>query len=168
MNPWAILGLGAAWAVTLGVAGAWQNHAGHVAERVDWQRRDNAELRTANVRIQELEGQRRAEEERHALELDSIAMKHEKEISDAATQKTSDVAAARAGALSLRIPTTCESPARDAGGEAAAGAGVGDGGATAELPREITADLYALADDADAIVLQLNACQAVVRSDRGR
>lgn len=166
MNPYVILGLVIAWVASLAGVGYWQNGAGHTAERVTWQARENTELQAANAKIFELEEAARAAEAAHTTELDKIAQRHQREIADAEVQKEADVAAARAGRIVLRIPAPCKDPNGGEGTAATAAPGVGDGGATAELPREITANLYALADDADKVVRQLAECQAVVVEDR--
>ena len=166
MNPYLILALVIAWVVSVAGVGYWQNGAGHTAELVTWQKRENAELRAANVKIVTLEETARKTEAAHATELDKIAQRHQREIADAEVQKGLDVAAARAGRIVLRIPVACKDTDRGGTPATAAAPGVGDGGATSELPREVTADLLALADDANAVVKQLGECQAVVTDDR--
>lgn len=166
MNPYAILGAVLAWLLSLAAVGYWQNGAGHTAERVVWQARETNELAAANVKIKKLEDEARATERAHANALASIAEQHQKEIADAEIQKQSDVAAARAGRIVLRIPSPCKGPGGGGTATATASPGVGDGGATAELPRETAANLFALADDADAVARQLAQCQKVVREDR--
>lgn len=154
------------WIASVVAVGRWQNKAGHTAEKAAWQARENKELVAANASILRLEEAARAQELKKAEELDVIAKNHQKEIANEKRQKDTDVAAARSGALVLRIPSPCQGAGGDQASPASAGAGLSDGGATAELPREITANLFALADDADAVVRQLGQCQAVIRSDR--
>lgn len=166
MNPYLIIGLIVAWLTSLGVVGYWQNEAGHTAEKVAWQQRENKELADANAAIKRLEEAARAAENAHAAALGEIATKHQQEITDAAAQKDRDVAAARAGRIVLRIPTACPSANGDNAAKTPAAPSVGNGGATTGLPSEITANLLALADDADAVVRQLSQCQAVVIEDR--
>jgi hypothetical protein len=167
VNPYLILGVLVAWLASLVGVGFWQNRTGHAAERVVWEQRENSELTAANAKIHDLEEQYRTEERRRAQEVADISTKYEKERTDAAAQKARDIAAARAGALRLRIPAACESPGGSDAGKAAAGAGERDGGATTQLPREITANLFGLADDCDVVARQLGAAQRVIRSDRG-
>ena len=166
MNPYLIIGLIVAWLVSLATVGYWQNAAGHTAERVIWQARDNEELTKANADIKRLEEAARATEQAHTAALGKIAEDHQKEITDAAAQKERDVAAARAGRIVLRIPAACPRPNGGGAPKVAAAPSLGDGGATAELPRQVVADLLSLADDADAVTRQLGECQAVVRADR--
>ncbi len=168
MNPWIIVGFLVAL-IAVGAGGYLKGeHDGTTAEKAVWQKRDNDELRTANARILELEEQARSEERRHAEELAAISAGFEKEKANAAIQKDRDVAAARAGALSLRIHSPCKDPGGSEGSAASAPASERDGAATIELPREVTANLFALADDADEVVKQLTACQAVIKADRAQ
>ncbi len=166
MNPYVILGIVIAWIASLGAVGWWQNAAGHTAERVTWQARENKELQDANASIKRLEEAARAAEQAHATELAKIGENHQKEIADAQAQKDRDVAAARAGRIVLRIPAPCKAADGSQPAKTPAAPGVGDGGTTAELPRSVTEDLLSLANDADAVVRQLGECQAVIRSDR--
>lgn len=166
MNPYVIIGLLVAWISSLGTVGYWQNMAGHTAEKAVWQQRDNDELRAANTRIHDLEEEARALEQRHATELAGISADYQKDLANAKAQKDRDAAAVRAGALSLRINTPCKDADRGEAGKAAAGASGRDAAATTELPREVTAGLFELADDADEVVRQLTACQKIVVEDR--
>lgn len=166
MNPWIIVGfLGTLIAV--GAGGYVKGHSdGVTKEHAAALARDNDELVAANASIRRLEEAARATEQAHATALAKIGEDHQKEISDAAAQKDRDIAAARAGRIILRIPAPCKGANGSAATKAPASTGVGDGGTTAELPRTITEDLLVLADDADSVVRQLAACQAVIRSDR--
>jgi hypothetical protein len=165
-NPYIILGIVAAWLASLYGVGAWQNKAGHTVERAVWQERENTELVAANAKILKLEETKRAEEHLRAQAVAAISTKYEQEKSDAAKQNARDIADARSGALRLRINAICEgAPGSDAG-QTPTAPGQRDAAAGTELPSEITADLFALADDADEVVKQLTACQEIVRSDR--
>ncbi len=106
----------------------------------------------------------KATEAAHAKELGGIRTKYQKEVADAKSKHDRDVDNARAGDLSLRVPSSCPSAADVSG--AAAGSARGNGSSTVELPREITASLYSLANDADSVADQLRACQTVTQSDR--
>ena len=124
------------------------------------------EQRKANVAaVTALDLKYRNSERDHKADLDRIGADHAKEMARADARRQRDIADARSGALRLSIPSSCNpdgsSPAQ-AGGPAAGG----DGQARTELPSEVTASLFALADDADAVVSQLSACQAVIISDR--
>lgn len=166
MNPWVMIAIGLAWAFSLAGVGFWQNDAGHTEERAAWVERENTELRTANSKITELNDKARAEEVAHANRMSGISTQYQKDLKNAQAQREKDIAAARLGSISLRFTPRSENPGRSPGGETSASASGCDGGATSELPREIVADLFALADDADQVAQQLNACQQIIKSDR--
>lgn len=147
----------------------WLVHEARVQERDactiqknEMQAKWATELET---KLKAAEDKAKAKDEAHAKALVDLGARYEKEITNAKAQRDKDVAAAHAGALVLRFL-----PDRPSSGlivpNGAAGAPGSDGPQTVELPRAVTADLYALADDADAVVSQLSACQAVVQSDR--
>lgn len=167
MNPYLIIGLLLAWGASLYGVGAWQNDAGHVAERTTWQARENSELRTANSKILAIEnGARKAEQDNAAAQA-AISTDYERKLSDANKQRAADVAAVRAGTLRLRDPNpaglrACGSIAPETG----AGASGRDGAQGSELSEQATEFLFGLANDADDVARQLGSCQAVVDADR--
>lgn len=166
MNPWLLAGCLAA-VIAAGLAGEWHGtKTGRDAERASWQAKESKELAEANGKILQLEEGARLAERRKAAEFAEIDQRHTQEIQNAHRQKELDIAAARAGRVILRIPATCEDPGERDPRDLATAPGVGHGASTAELPREVAADLLGLADDADEVVLQLTACQSVVRADR--
>lgn len=166
MNPYLIIALIAAWLASLVGVGYWQNDAGHVDERSAWQARENDELQQANTTITRLNTEAREKEAIHAQQLADVSTNYQKEIQHAKDQRNRDVAAARSGALVLRYDVAGQ--ATDTSGAGAPGASTGrcDGQAGAELPREISANLLDLVNDADDVTRQLDACQQIVRADR--
>ncbi len=167
MNPWVALGLVLVWISSLSGVGYWQNTEGHVAERVACLKRDNDTLRKANIKIVELEQAARDDEQRHAIEVNQIAGVYEKEMRNVKADKDAVLAKLRAGTVVLRDPYATGQ--RSAGGEAgqvAAGASQCDGGAPGGLSVQTGEFLVGLASEADDIVKQLAACQAVVIDDR--
>lgn len=167
MNPYVIIGLIAAWIASLVGVGFWQNDAGHVAERTEWQTRENGELRTANATIKALQEQARKDEQTHAAALAAISTDYERKLSDANKQRAADAAAVRSGSLRLRDPSA---PGLRACGslpaETAAGTGQRDGGAAGELSAAASGFLLDLANESDDVARQLAACQRVVIEDR--
>ena len=130
------------------------------AEERKEQARVNAEA------IAKLDAKYRALEAKSKADLQAIGEKHEQDLKDAKARRDRDVAAARAGALRLSIPSNCPNPDRSSMPNAGPSASLGDAEARTDLPPEITASLFAIADDADELVGQLTACQAVVEADR--
>lgn len=162
MNPWIIVGFVVALIVAAGGGYFFGNSVGTTAEREAWEKRENTELQAANAKIHGLEEAARASEQAHAAAVATIGTQHAKEIEDARKQKEHDVADARSGALGLRIPSPCKGSSGGISNPVAAAPSVRDGAETTELPREIAANLFGLADDADEVVRQLSSCQAVI------
>ncbi|MBF3800036.1 lysis protein [Burkholderia pseudomallei] len=94
-----------------------------------------------------------------------ISTDYERKLNDAKSQADRDIAAARAGALRLRDrAATCGNQPSESATGPGAGVSADTGGAELSLPA--TEFLLSEAGRADEIVLRLNACEAVVRSDR--
>lgn len=171
-NPWVLLGVLIAWGASLAAAGMWQNDVGHTEQLAADQKREIAELAAKNVelakaraQIEQLNKDKDAIEQRHAAELAITGAEYEAKVQDLEDQGRRDAAAARAGALKLRVAGMCAStPARGAGGQAAASAAPAgrDGAADGELPGSVTQDLLDLSHDADQVTDQLAACQRTV------
>lgn len=167
MNPYVILGAVVLWAISLFGVGHWQNNAGHEAERLVWQERANTELATANAKILQMENDARETEHQHSEEVAAAAAKYEKEKTNVIAQKDAAIASLRSGTLRLRDPyspgiKTCGDPI----GAIATATGGRDGGAPTQLSGETSEFLISLASEADEVVKQLQACQAIVLSDR--
>ncbi len=104
-----------------------------------------------------------AEESAHQQQLAAIEAQHLKDLANAKTQHDKDVAAARNGALRLRVPA---SVCGDSGNVSSPPGGQSPAGSYVELPRSLVERLFGLADDADALTANYNACLQVIQSDR--
>lgn len=165
-SPLVILVVVVLWIASLAGVGVWQRGEGVTSEKVKDQTKQIMDLRAANQTITDLQNRARENEHMHDAELAAIGERHAQEMEDAEKRRRDDVAAARAGALRLRVAGACKQADRGAAGEAPIAARASDDSSTGELPREVTADLFGLADDADRNTKQLGECQAVVLSDR--
>ena len=105
----------------------------------------------------------RAIEEANKREIDAIGASHAEKIKALQAQRDRDVRAARDGSIVLSIPSTCGGSSSSETGTSSAGS---HAEARTELPRETTANLLSLANDADEVVNQLTACQAILTADR--
>lgn len=167
MNPYAIIGLLVAWIASLVGVGYWQNEAGHVAERADWQARENGELRMSNATIKALHEKARQSEHDHAAALSAVSFDYERKLGDANKQRAADAAALRAGTLRLRDPNpTGLSACGSLGAKIGTSPGERDGAQGGELSDAAAGFLLDLASDADDVARQLAACQEVVVKDR--
>lgn len=134
------------------------------AERVEWQQKEAQAAELRNKKIKELTEEVKEIERIYASKFAKIEADHKKEIENANAQKQRDVAAAKSGALKLRWTAKTESgTGGNTTGKSAGGACIGNGATQGELPREITANLYTLVNDADGNTEQLTACQDVLR-----
>lgn len=162
-NPWVLLIVLVVWVASLGAVGYWQREDGKTVERSAWQKRDNDALRLANAKILKLEEEAREKEAKHQLTVATITAASIKELQDVKDQKDRDIAAANRGALRLRyqspIPINTSGCKVSPPDPTSSG---GDGSTTSELPGAVTADLFALANDADAIARRLSFAQQVI------
>ncbi len=167
---WAVLILSVVGAVWWGAATIHDNiyEDGRRAERVIWQDAEVKKSAERNARIVQLNAKLTALEQEHNKKMSVIETQHLKEIEDANKQKAADIAAVRAGTVKLRYAGN-NSGRGSSGGTATAPVGASSvcndktGG---ELPAEVTANLYAIVDDADRNTKQLRSCQEVILADR--
>lgn len=82
------------------------------------------------------------------------------------TQRLADLAALDARTLILRDPNRNAEASGNCAASVASGSSGSNGGAGAELPAKTAGFLLSLASEADAVVIQLSACQAILQSDR--
>lgn len=142
-------------------AGFFGYRTGTKVERADWQEREiviNAEhaakLQAATERARAVE---RAAIERYS-QVDADYQRRLKEVS---REKDRALAGVRAGAIRLSIPAECPG-SRDSVPNPAPAPGERDGGTRARLSDSAAQFLVSLASEADAVVEQLRACQAVL------
>nr|WP_314710603.1 lysis system i-spanin subunit Rz [uncultured Comamonas sp.] len=150
--------------------GEQQYQAGLQTERNSWLGRDNEALQIANGLIAELQQKAREQEQVHGTAMAGIAVQHQQDLKHVRTEKDRVIADLRARNLRLRIPTFSASNATCSGSgavsEAGAGTGQRDGEESAELSGAAAEFLVGLTSEADDVVWQLSACQAVVLADR--
>lgn len=165
MNPWAILGLVAAWAASVAAVGVWQHNVGAAIEKAVWVEKENAEVKAANEKIDALQKAAREKERQYVVGVATITSKLVKEKADALAKQVTLEDALNRGVVELRDPgakSSCSSGAA----QATAGAGRSDGGSGARLSTEAASFLLRLTGEADDVTRQLGACQAVIKEDR--
>ncbi|HEX7116256.1 MAG TPA: lysis system i-spanin subunit Rz [Steroidobacter sp.] len=138
-------------------------------ERAKWVARESEELAAANALIEKLQREARAAEQAHAKELAAISKRYQENLRNVEKARDAHIAALRAGALRLRDPEApaCESACGGGVSEASAAAGGRNGPAGGELSAEASEFLLRLTAEADEVARQLQACQEIIRSDRG-
>ena len=149
----------------MAVVGVWQHDVGAAIEKAVWVEKENAEVEAANEKIDALQKAAREKERQHAAGIATITSRLVKEKADAlAKQVTLEDALAR-GVVELRDPGAKNS-CSGGSAQASPGSGRGDGGSGARLSTEAASFLLRLTGEADDVVRQLSACQAVVMEDR--
>jgi len=140
---------------------------GQKAERAEWLSRENTELTEANALIVALEEAAREKERQHALAMAAVSAQYQEDLRDEKATRDRVVADLRSGAQRLRIELARRETAGGSGtAEGSASAGRCDGETHAELSVAASEFLVGLASEADEVVRQLTACQAVVTADR--
>lgn len=102
----------------------------------------------------------RRQEQASAAKINVLAQTYEKRIA------ANETAHAVAASLRLRIPADSVQAAGDTAAKTAAAACVSDGRSTGELPENVGRFLWGEAARADAVAIQLQACQQVLIQDR--
>lgn len=147
-------------------AGVHERNIGY-KEGLDVSEKRLADQAKANAAaVSALDAKYRKSEQDHKAALAAVGATYEKNLAAAKTRRDRDMADARSGSLRLSIPASCAGADGSATSAAGAAPGGGNGPARTELPREVTANLLALANDADDLARQLAACQQVIQSDR--
>ena len=93
---------------------------------------------------------------------DAIELKHKKDIAHVKDQAARDIESIRAGALQLRVSTSICNGSADVPGPPGGDAS----GASRGLPEPLTERLYGVANTANTLVADYNACKAIVEQDR--
>lgn len=128
--------------------------------------RDQASTRADDAEQRERGLQQVLDDERAISKTQAdIDTAYQKGITDAQDQLNSTLSDLRADVIRLRKRFSCPAASVQA---TAAGAPVSDDTEASGLQREDAEFLVRLASDADAIALQLKACQAIVENDRAQ
>jgi hypothetical protein len=147
------------WLASLAAMGWWQRSDGRTVERTAWEQRENKQLQAANDRIIEFNAKYRNLERQSAVDMARVSADYQKELQHVQAQRDRARADLRAGKRLLdpgaRPAATCGDRPADAGTAAERR----DGAAPGELSGEASRFLLDLAAEADAVVVQLTACQ---------
>lgn len=167
MSPWLALGIVLAWLGSLAGVGYWQNHQGHISERVVWQKRYDEEVTQAANQIKQLEEVYRNKEEAWNNKLNIISATYKRKLIDA-NQKFSSVSTGiNSGSIRLldsSASSVCSGS--DSSSKASSSAGRSNAASGCELSAETSRNLWQLAEQADATAERLSACQAIINLDR--
>jgi prophage endopeptidase len=141
----------------------WHVSAGYTES--GWQKREAKINADAAVKIKAADDRVRDVEQAHAVQINAVDTDYQRKLKgkDDALQIALNTVAAGG---KLYAHAACPAPAGNPDTKVASGAGLSNGGARAELSAADSNFLLRLGSEADSIVLQLTACQAVVRADR--
>jgi prophage endopeptidase len=150
------------------VMGAWF-HGGSTREKVvrgEYAKRDLQASEEARIAERGIAARERAKEQGWQKRFVAASTDYQKRIAANETQRMADMAALDARTLVLRDPNGSSECVPSTSGEIASSTSGRNGGAGSELPAKTAQFLLGLASEADAVVGQLTACQAILRSER--
>jgi len=147
--------------------GFWQRHDGALSERVVWETRlaeENANNAKAILAAEEAARQKITESEtRQAV----ISKDYQRKLANARTKYKSVDDAVASGTFQLRDSgATAVCPSSGGGPETTTSTGGNNGSEGCKLSTNTSRSLWFLVTNADSVVEQLTACQALVEADR--
>lgn len=166
-NPYVILAALGIWLASLLGVGVWQHKAGVNSVNAAWQAKYTKEVENTAAQIQTLQNAARATEQAKAAELTALAATYEQEKQNAKRKTDTVITDLRSGAVKLRDPgaySLLSDCSACAGTTPASRLGNGETGT--ELSATTSEFLVTLTGEADEVVQQLTACQAVIEADR--
>lgn len=166
LRPYAALIGVVVWLASLAAVGIWQNGVGHAVERADWLQRETTELTAANAEIVRLNAQARLAERLTAETMNAIAIQYEEDKINEIRERDAVIADLRAGNIRLRDRNATRQPGAGGTPGSPTSPRQCDGAEAGELSGPTSEFLIGLMAEADEVVKQLTACQAVIRADR--
>lgn len=163
ITPYLYAGLAALWIASIVATGFWQRHDGAASCESKWQEVQAKEATEAATRIQQLEEANRTKENDHRTELSRIVEDYEKRLGRAHRAPVPDI---RSGIERVCDQSSAVSTGSGGTGQTSTPAPGSDATPQSDVLGKVAEDLSALALEADQVVLQLQACQAIVLQDR--
>jgi len=147
--------------------GFWQRHDGALSERVVWETRLAEENANNAKAILAAEEKARQKENASAKRIQVVARDYERRLTNARTKYKSIDDAVASGTFQLRdrdATTVCSN--NSGSPEATTSTGGNNGAEGCKLSTNTSRSLWFLVTNADSVVEQLTACQALVEADR--
>lgn len=174
MSLYVYLGIAIAFMVALAGAGYKGFELGSDSVTAKWQAQALKEATENAAKLKAVSDAYRQKEQENARQSQLVSRRYQKEIANAETAKIAALDNLRTGALRLRDPNAKPDTCGDSTAKTGSGTGGHNGraaGGLPEAPAGVLSDaasqfLIAEASRADAIVAQLQGCQAIVRADR--
>lgn len=156
--------MAAAIVFLVSVGGAlWKGfNLGESVTRAEYASRDLQASEEARIAERGIQDRYRAQETKWAHSFASVSSQYQKKVAD--HEKALDIAIS--GSRLYDRFATHSQPCGDKTASTAASASVGNGQAGTYFSSEASIFLRRLASEADSVVLQLTACQAILRSER--
>lgn len=118
--------------------------------------------------VAKLQQQARDKERQHGEQLATIDQQHQEKLSHEINSRDRTIADLRAGNVRVRQRFTCPAASDQRVPSTSTSTSGGDEAQAGGLQREDAEFFVRFASEADEVTLQLQACQATVRSDRGQ
>lgn len=146
----------------------WAYTNGVTATTAQWTARENVQLVTANNKIVQLEDTARQKERDYGINVANIVDTYETEKKNAKTETDATIGKLNNGLIKLRDKYATSSQATCASSTSATSADSASNSQEAgtELSETAAKFLLGITDEADDVVLQLQACQALLVVDR--
>lgn len=146
----------------------WAYMNGVTATDKQWLARENTQIVAANSRIVQLETDARKKEHVQSVTVANIVDNYETEKRNAKVQTDVIISTLNSSIVKLRdkYATTRSNTCADQASATTTGTGSDNAKTGTELSNEATEFLFKLTGEANEVVLQLTACQALLVSDR--
>lgn len=131
-----------------------------------WQKKEQAAQAAYDAEVTKLKAQNKAQESEWQTKITEAGVQYANDLKDQQDQAAADVAAARSGALKLRVRSSCVQTGDRGSAKASSDSGQPQAAGTCELPAEVTGRLFELANDANRVANKFNACLAILQAER--
>ena len=170
INPYVWIGIGAIWLASLTGMFVWRGNEVEQVTNAKWTQRELDQVTAANKLLKDTEESYRVSEKAWAANQAAIVTKYTKEQQDAKAKSDAVIAGLRNGSIGVSFTRPASPRCADSPNLSSTPASVArsDATETIQLPREIGANIYSLASDADAVADQLRTCQALIVADRAK
>ena len=131
-----------------------------------WQKKEQAAQAAYDAEVAKLKAQNAAKESEWQTKITEAGVQYANDLNEQQNQAAADVAAARSGALKLRVRSSCVQTGDRGSAQVSPDPGQPQAAGTCELPAEITGRLFELANDANRVANKFNACLAILQAER--
>lgn len=152
-------------AILIGLLGTYIHHKGYAAGHDKVQAEFDTYKLKSEQELAEANSGARKKEQQHMDDIAAIDQKYLRSLENVKAENDKIIASLKSGTLSVRNNRTAVCAAIPAG-QASASASVDNGASTSQLSESGAEFLLRLGGEADKVVVQLTACQAILEEDR--